>query len=133
MKIPVLLVDDEREYCESLSERLKLRDFEVDIAFDGQTAIDKIRQHTYDVIVLDMLMPHMDGLKTYQYIKNIDAQLHVIFVTGHAQVDTAIQGMAAGGYDYLVKPIDLDELVEKIKMAQQHKLVLEEQKRYQEK
>ncbi|MBU2511929.1 response regulator [bacterium] len=133
MKIKILLVDDEKEYIESLSERLKLRDFDVDISFNGQSALDRIRHCEYDIVVLDMLMPTMDGMMTYERMKAINPKIHVIFVTGHAQIETAIQGMASGVYDYLIKPIDLGELIEKIKMAHEHKLVLEEQKRHREK
>ncbi|MBU2648353.1 response regulator [bacterium] len=133
MKIKVLLVDDEKEYVESLSERLQIRDFDVDMAFSGQSALEKIQERDYDVIVLDVLMPSMDGLKTFEKIKKINPLLHVMFVTGHAKVETAVQGMSAGVFDYLIKPVDINELIEKIEMAHLHKTVLEQQNRQKNK
>ncbi len=117
MKIKVLLVDDEKEFIETLAERLKVRDFKVETAFDGYEAVSKIKEQDFDVVVLDVLMPGMNGIETLREIKSIKPLVNVIMLTGHATVETAIDGMKAGAYDYLMKPTDTNDLVGKIAKA----------------
>ncbi|MBU0987613.1 MAG: response regulator [Proteobacteria bacterium] len=118
MKIKVLLVDDEKDFVDSLSERLKIRDFEVETALDGDAALNLVRSQDFDVIILDVLMPGKDGIETLREIKNIKPLIYVIMLTGNATVETAIEGMKLGAYDYLMKPTETEELVEKINRAQ---------------
>lgn len=117
MKIKVLLVDDEKEFIETLAERLEVRDFNVETAFDGNEAVSKIKEQDFDVVVLDVLMPGMNGIETLREIKSIKPLVNVIMLTGHATVETAIDGMKAGAYDYLMKPTDTNDLVSKIAKA----------------
>jgi len=117
MKIKVLLVDDEKEFIETLAERLEVRDFNVETAFDGNEAVSKIKEQDFDVVVLDVLMPGMNGIETLREIKSIKPLVSVIMLTGHATVETAIDGMKAGAYDYLMKPTDTNDLVSKIAKA----------------
>lgn len=117
MKIRVLLVDDEKEFIQTLAERLEVRDFNVETAFDGNEAVSKIKEQDFDVVVLDVLMPGMNGIETLREIKSIKPLVNVIMLTGHATVETAIDGMKAGAYDYLMKPTDTNDLVGKIAKA----------------
>ena len=119
MKISVLLVDDEKDFVESLAERLQLRDFNVATALSGDEAIKLVEENDFDVIVLDVRMPGKDGVETLKEIKNIEQLSQVIMLTGHATVKTAIEGMKNGAFDYLMKPTDTDELIEMINNAYQ--------------
>ena len=119
MKISVLLVDDEKDFVESLAERLQLRDFNVATALNGDEAIKLVEENDFDVIVLDVKMPGKDGVETLKEIKNIEQLSQVIMLTGHATVKTAIEGMKSGAFDYLMKPTDTDELIEMINDAYQ--------------
>lgn len=127
MKIRVLLVDDENDFVETLAERLKLRDFNVSIALNGNEAINLVKENEFDVIVLDVQMPGKDGVETLKEIKSIDQISQVIMLTGHATVKSAIQGMKNGAFDYLMKPTDTDDLIEMMKKANQ--LVVEHRDR----
>jgi two-component system response regulator CpxR len=117
MKIRVLLVDDEKEFVESLSERLELRLFEVKTCFNGDDAVNLLQQEEVDVIILDVLMPGKDGIETLTEIKKFKPLTQVIMLTGNATVETAINGMKLGAYDYLMKPTETEDLVNKINSA----------------
>jgi two-component system, OmpR family, response regulator CpxR len=121
MNIKVLLVDDEEQFVEVLAERLETRGFQVNTAFNGDEAITFVDEHDVDVVILDVQMPGRDGIETLQEIKRMRPITEVIMLTGHATVETAIQGMKLGAYDYLMKPTDTAELVEKITKAQKRK------------
>jgi len=125
MKINLLLVDDEKDFVESLAERLQIRDFNVTTALSGDEALKLVKENDFDVIVLDVQMPVKDGVETLKEIKNIEQLSQVIMLTGHATVKTAIEGMKNGAYDYLMKPTDTDELIEMINKAY---LLVSEQK-----
>jgi DNA-binding NtrC family response regulator len=127
MKTRVLLVDDEKDFIESLSQRLQIRGFEVHTSLSGDDALNLIRQFDFDVVVLDVVMPGKDGIETLEEIKTIQPLLQVIMLTGHATVDTAIEGMKLGAYDYLMKPTDTGDLVVKITKA--NALKIEHQER----
>ena len=117
MKIRVLLVDDEKEFVESLSERLELRLFEVKTCFNGDDAVNLLQQEEVDVIILDVLMPGKDGIEALTEIKKFKPLTQVIMLTGNATVETAINGMKLGAYDYLMKPTETEDLVNKINSA----------------
>ena len=119
MKISVLLVDDEKDFVETLAERLQLRDFNVATALNGDDAIKLVEENDFDVIVLDVKMPGKDGVETLKEIKKIEQLSQVIMLTGHATVKTAIEGMKSGAFDYLMKPTDTNELIEMIENAYQ--------------
>jgi DNA-binding NtrC family response regulator len=127
MNINVLLVDDEKDFVESLAERLQIRDYKVTTAFSGDEAIKLVENNDFDVIVLDVQMPGKSGIETLKEIKNIEQLSQVIMLTGHATVKTAIEGMKNGAYDYLMKPTDTDDLIEMINKA--YKLVTEQRDR----
>ena len=125
-KIRVLIVDDETDFAEILSKRLEVRKFEVDTVFSGDEAVGMIQDRDYDVVLLDVLMPGKSGIDTLKKIKEIRPLVHIIMLTGHASVETAIEGMELGAFDYLIKPTETDELVEKIRLAYEHKTSQEE-------
>jgi two-component system, OmpR family, response regulator CpxR len=124
MKIKVLLVDDEREFVEALAERLELRDFVVAKAFDGDEAVNSIED--VDVVVLDVLMPGKDGIATLHEIKRKKPLVEVIMLTGNATVESAIEGLKTGAFDYLMKPTETKDLIAKIVLAYKRKAEQEE-------
>ena len=132
MHIKVLLVDDEKDFVETLAQRLEVREFDVKTALDGDEALGVIRESDVDVVVLDVLMPGKDGIQTLKEIKDLKPLVNVIMLTGNATVDTAIQGMRLGAYDYLMKPTETEILVEKITSAYKIKAEHEERIRQAE-
>jgi DNA-binding NtrC family response regulator len=122
----VLLVDDEVEFVETLGERLEARDFFVITAGDGTAALAAIAEHNFDVVVLDVMMPGLSGIETLRKIKEQEPLVEVIMLTGHATVDTAIEGMKLGAFDFLIKPTETPQLVEKIERACRRKREQEE-------
>jgi len=113
----VLLVDDEVEFVDLLAERLEARDFAVEKAYNGDEALQRIDDEKVDVVILDVVMPGKTGVETLREIKTKQPLVEVIMLTGHATVETAIEGMKLGAYDYLMKPTETPELVEKINGA----------------
>lgn len=132
MTTKVLVVDDEEQFVDVLSQRLQGRGFKVDTAFNGDDAIEFVSAHDVDVVILDVLMPGRDGLETLRELKRIKPLTEVIMLTGHGTVETAIQGMKLAAYDYLMKPTDTGELVDKITKAHQRKHEHEERIRQAE-
>ncbi|MCK8601593.1 response regulator [Desulfoferrobacter suflitae] len=126
MKIRVLLVDDEKEFVEVLAERLETRDFAVSMAFSGDEALQVIAQQEIDVVVLDVLMPGKDGIDTLREIKQQKPILEVIMLTGNATVESAVEGLKLGAFDYLMKPTETKDLVAKIVKAYKRKAEQEE-------
>jgi DNA-binding NtrC family response regulator len=117
MGAKVLLVDDEKDFVEVLAERLENRGFEVRQAFNGEEAINLLNRQDVDVVILDVLMPGKDGVQTLSEIKQLKPLTEVIMLTGHGTIETAIQGMKFGAYDYLMKPTETEDLVTKINRA----------------
>lgn len=114
----ILIVDDEERFRLTLSKRLAERGLEVGATVGtGMEALQKIREKAYDVVVLDVKMPGLDGIQTLGEIKKINPQIEVILLTGHASVDSAVDGMRLGAYDYLMKPCEIEILMEKINGA----------------
>lgn len=132
MGITVLLVDDEKEFVEVLSERLERRGCEVHKAFSGDEALEEIEKTVPEVVVLDVLMPGKDGIETLREIKRLRPLVEVIMLTGHGTVETAIEGMRLGAYDYLMKPTDTQLLIAKITKAHNRKKEHEERIRLAE-
>ena len=125
VKFRVLLVDDEDDFRETLLVRLKNRGFEVTGASSGRKALDVLQGQDFDVIVLDVLMPEMDGLDCLKQIRQIKPTVGVILLTGHASVQSGIEGLHMGALEYLTKPVPLDELLEKLELAYERKRTLE--------
>ena len=130
--IKVLLVDDEAEFVETLAQRLELRDYVVRSAFNGEEALILLNDFEADVVVLDVLMPGLGGIETLREIKGARPLVEVIMLTGNATVETAIEGMKLGAYDYLMKPTETPDLVAKIEKASARKQEHEERIRQAE-
>ena len=113
----VLLVDDEKEFVTTLSERLHLRGVQSRTAFDGQEALRLIEENPPQVVVLDMMMPGMGGLEVLERIRRRHPDIPVILLTGHSSTQDGMKGMRLGAFDYLVKPLNIGELIEKIRKA----------------
>jgi len=123
----VLLVDDELEFLETLVKRLRKRKLNTTGVGSGEEALEVLRAEPVDVVVLDVKMPGMDGIETLREIKKLSPLVEVIMLTGHANMEVAITGMELGAFDYLMKPMDIDELLYKLQDAYKRKL-LQEQK-----
>jgi CheY-like chemotaxis protein len=106
----VLLVDDEREFIETLSERLQIRDVGAAVAFDAESAMDVVAQDEPDVMIIDLKMPGINGMEMLRRIKQTRPNIEVIVLTGHGSRDDQEQCMAMGAFAYLQKPVDIDEL-----------------------
>lgn len=123
-KIRVLLVDDEQQFVINLGRILKIRGFEVTTAYDGYQAVDAVKYGGgFDVVVLDVKMPGMDGVEALREIKKRAPDTEVIMLTGHASLESGTQAMRKGAYDYLMKPCDIEDLVEKIKEAHEAEMI----------
>ncbi|OPX37454.1 MAG: two-component system response regulator [Desulfobacteraceae bacterium 4484_190.2] len=122
----VLLIDDEQDFLDALSERMRARDMEVTTSTSAVDALKMAKKESYDAIVLDLMMPEMDGLEALQEIKKNNPELQVILLTGHATVEKGIEAMKLGATDFLEKPTDLKTLTEKIKNAHTKKMILVE-------
>jgi len=117
----ILIVDDEEDFAGALAERLTIREYDVTTSFTGQDALEKIKAHNYDIVILDVKMPGTDGIDVLKEIKGIKPLTEVIMLTGNATVETAIEGMKLGAYDYLMKPCETEDLTEKINNAYRKK------------
>jgi len=123
----IMLVDDEVPFVEAMTKRLIRRDLEVEQAFSGNEALDKLVEGSKtEVVILDVKMPGMDGIDTLKAIKSKVPLVEVIMLTGHATVESAIEGMRLGAFDYLLKPCDMDHLIAKVSEAAARKRQHEE-------
>jgi DNA-binding response OmpR family regulator len=118
--LKVCIVDDEVEFVTTLAERLQLRGFEAQIATDGENALHLIETDPPHVVVLDVMMPGMGGLEVLQRIKELNPQIPVILLTGHGATKEGMEGMRLGAFDYLMKPLSIDDLIKKMQEAVKH-------------
>jgi DNA-binding NtrC family response regulator len=116
-------VDDEVDFLETLTKRLRRRNVNTFEAKNGQEAFQVLQQESIDVVVLDVKMPGIDGMQALREIKRLYPSVEVIMLTGHANVEVALEGMELGAFDYLMKPMDTDELLYKIQDAHKKKLI----------
>jgi DNA-binding response OmpR family regulator len=126
MKPRILLVDDEEMYLEYLSKRLINRGYDVTKCLTGEEALQKVTTANFDVIILDVLLPGIDGIETLREINKCKPLSEVIMLTGHTSLESGIEGMQLGAFDYLRKPCDTEELVAKIDQAYHRKISQEE-------
>lgn len=122
----VLIVDDEPDFIETTMKRMCRNGVRCESAESGEEAIEKIRKGDIDVVLLDVKMPGMDGVETLRAIKRMKPLIEVVMLTGHASVESGIEGMKLGAFDYLMKPIEFDRLVEKLSDAYEKKSIQEE-------
>jgi DNA-binding NtrC family response regulator len=123
IKIPirVLLVDDEKDFVEMLGLRLEEVGEHVTAAYSGQECLNVLEEKEIDVVILDILMPGMDGIATLKEIKRRFPLVEVIMLTGHGTTESAVEGMKLGAFDYLLKPARFGELTAKLQSARQRK------------
>lgn len=129
----ILLVDDEVEFLETLVKRLKKRDMNVSAVKSGEEALEWLDREPVDVAVLDVRMPGMDGIQTLREIKRRYPLTEVIMLTGHASFEVAVEGMELGAFDYLMKPINIDDLIYKVQDANKKRVIQKQKVKLMEK
>jgi len=122
----VLFVDDEVDFLDTLLKRMKKRRVNVSGVKSGEEALEWLSGNSADVVVLDVRMPGMDGIETLKEIKKLSPLVEIIMLTGHANLEVAREGMELGAFDYLMKPIDIDELLYKVQDAYKKKSIQEQ-------
>jgi len=120
-KIKILLVDDEQEFVETLSERIRMRDHDSEVALDGEQALKKMDDDLPDVVVLDLKMPGMDGMEVLRKIRNAYPKVQVIMLTGHGSEKDEEEARKLGAFEYLQKPVEIETLMKKVKKAYKNK------------
>lgn len=131
-KARVMIVDDEERFRNTLKKLLIADGLDAHAVGSGKEAIEELKQKEYDVILLDVKMPEMNGIEALAELKKINRGVEVIMLTGHASVDVAVEIMRLGGYEYLLKPCPLEEIMEKIESAFERKLARDERRRQAE-
>jgi DNA-binding NtrC family response regulator len=122
----VLFVDDEVDFLDTLLKRMRKRRVNVSGVKSGEDALEWLSGNAADVVVLDVRMPGMDGIETLRAIKKLNPLVEIIMLTGHANLEVARKGMELGAFDYLMKPIDIDELLYKVQDACKKKSIQEQ-------
>lgn len=122
--LKVLLVDDEQEFLEPMAARLARRSISCTTAQSGEEALRYIHKECFDCAVVDVRMPSMNGLELLRTIRKSFPMLPVVLLTGHASVELGIQGMELGAFEYLMKPVELDELLDTIRRAAQESALI---------
>ncbi len=128
----VLLVDDEEDFTDALSKRLEVRNLKVMTVNRGEDAVHMVDKHSFDVIILDIAMPGMDGLETLEQIKANHPDAEIIMLTGHASVKNSVKAMKIGAEDLLEKPVDITDLLNKIETAHKKRVIVLEKKSKEE-
>ena len=116
-QLTVLLVDDETEFVTTLAERLQIRNIRTLVAFDGGQALQIMETDRPPVVVLDVMMPGLSGLDVLKQIKRDHPESQVILLTGHGSTRDGIKGMRMGAFDYIMKPVQIEDLIQKMEGA----------------
>lgn len=124
MSEKVLLVDDEEDFLEVMSERMQARGMEVVTCTSAEEALEKLKSETFDAIILDFMMPGIDGMQALKDIKARRPEAQIILLTGHATVEKGVEAMKLGATDFLEKPADIGALEKKIKDASTRRLLI---------
>jgi DNA-binding NtrC family response regulator len=125
-EMKLMLVDDEERFLSTTQKLLSKKGYDVLIASSGAEALEKLRLHNIHVVVLDVIMPGMDGMETLKAIKKTFPLVEVIMLTGHATVESAVDGLKSGATDYLMKPTDVKDLIRKAEEAFRKRQLVEE-------
>ena len=113
----ILLIDDEEDFVQTLAERLALRNMQVETATDGAAGLRLFQIQSFHAVVLDLLMPGLGGLAVLEQMKALKPHIPVILLTGHGDTADGRRGLDLGASDYLMKPVDIEDLIEKIRAA----------------
>ncbi len=124
LKAKVLLVDDEEDFLSTLAERIEARGLKVSTATSGELALAKIEKEGFDLIILDLAMPGIDGLETLKRIKAKQPDAEIIMLTGQGSIKTSIEAMKLGAEDFLQKPVNITELMDKISEAKDKRIMV---------
>ena len=122
-RIRVLVVDDEQDFLKLIKRRLTRRNLDVDTVPSGQEALERLEREAVDVVILDVRMPGLDGIETLKEIRKRFRNTAVIMLTGHGSMQSGIEGISHGAYDYILKPFSIDDLIERIRAAHEHTLL----------
>ncbi len=125
-QMKMMLVDDEERFLSTTQKLLSRKGYDVLTASSGTEALDLLRTHNIHVVILDVKMPGMDGIQTLNAIKRNYPLVEVIMLTGHGTIDSAVEGLQSGATDYLTKPTDVQDLIEKAEVAFSKRQVLED-------
>ncbi len=125
-KFRVLIVDDEPDFVETIVKRLRGKGLEVEGVLNGKDAIALLDKEEFDVCVLDVKMPGMDGIETLGEMKKKTPLMEVVMLTGHGSVESGIRGLQLGAYDYIMKPVPFDDLLKKITQAYERRVLEKE-------
>lgn len=128
MSEKILMIDDEQDFLDVMSERMEARNMVVSTASSAKEGLAKAAAGSFDVVILDLMMPEMDGIETLRVLKEKNPDLEVILLTGHATIKQGIEAMKLGALDLIEKPADMNALTEKIHAAQAKKMVITEKK-----
>jgi DNA-binding NtrC family response regulator len=132
LKAKVLLVDDEEDFLSTLAERLETRGLKVNTVTNGEQAVARAEKEGFDLIVLDLAMPGMDGLETLKRIKEKQPDAEIIILSGQGSIKTSIEAMKLGAEDFMEKPVNISELLDKISNAKDKRLLVLESKSVKE-
>jgi DNA-binding NtrC family response regulator len=124
LKAKVLLVDDETDFLNTLAERLEARGLKVNTASSGEDAVTKVDNQSFDLIVLDLAMPGIDGLETLKRIKAKQPDAEIIMLSGQGSIKTSIEAMKLGAEDFIEKPVNITELMDKISEAKDKRMLV---------
>lgn len=122
----VLIVDDEVAFADNIAKLISKRGYEVTAVYNGQSAVEALDEFDFDVVILDLKMPGLDGLSALKLIKGKRPGVEVIILTGHGSMESGIDGIQLGAFDFIMKPVRFEDLQEKIRQAYQRKLVHQE-------
>ena len=132
LKARVLLVDDEEDFLTTLAERLETRGLTVSTVTKGEDAVKKVDEQNFDLIILDLAMPGIDGLETLKRIKAKQPDAEVIILSGQGSIKTSIEAMKLGAEDFLQKPVNISDLMDKISDAKDKRLLVMQKKSVKE-
>lgn len=117
----VLVIDDEAVIREGLRQALSLEGFQVDLASNGKSGLEKLQKDEFDIVITDLKMPFIQGIEVLKAVQILQPAVPVIIITGYATVDSAVEAMKNGAFDYLTKPFEADQIVLKVKAAEKHR------------
>ena len=132
-QVNILIVDDEKDVADILKDCISDEERSIDVCYDGLDGIDHIQRNSYDLVIVDLVMPKVGGLDVLKYAKIANPDVLVIIITGYASLETAIMAVREGAYDYIRKPCKLEEIkivvdnaIDKIKLFRENKELLKE-------